>query len=100
VRSWAADIDRMSTNMRLAGWLLLVGSAVTLGLHLLGAPEDLYRWSYRHLLSGLDVPKDPSTGTVDAVRYTSLAGGLAELATGCALLLAGEIRRRRAPTPG
>jgi hypothetical protein len=30
-------------------------------------------------LSGLDVPEDPSEGTVDAVRYVSLIGGILEL---------------------
>ena len=78
--------------MRLAGLLLLVGAAITLGLHLLGAPEDLYGWLYHHLLSGLDVPKDPSAGTVDAVRYTSLIGGLVELAAGLALLALAWLR--------
>jgi hypothetical protein len=73
--------------MRLAGLLLLVGAAVTLALHLAGAPEDLYSWLYHHLLSGLDVPKEPSAGTVDAVRYTSLIGGLLELAAGLVLLV-------------
>ena len=86
--------------MRFVGLLLLVGAALSLALHLLGAPEDLYLWSYHHLLSGLEVPKNPSNGTVDAVRYTSLIGGLVELAAGTALLLADGIRRHRAPTPG
>ena len=79
--------------MRLAGLLLLAGAAITLAVHSLGAPEDLYRWSYDHLLSGLDVPRDPSPGTVDAVRYTSLLGGILELAAGISLLLI-DWRRR------
>jgi hypothetical protein len=87
-------------TVRLVGLLLVAGAALTLGLHALGAPEHLYRWLYDHLLSGLDVPKDPSAGTVDAVRYVSLIGGLCELAAGGALLITDEIRRRRAPTPG
>jgi hypothetical protein len=76
----------MSTNFRLAGLLLLAGSAITLALHLLGAPEGIYRWLYDHLLSVLNVPDEPSQGTVDAVKYVSLIGGLLELAGGLALL--------------
>ena len=72
--------------MRLFGSLLIVGAAVTLGLHLLGAPEGLYRWLYDHLLSGLDVPDEPSQGTVDVISYVSLIGGLLELIAGAALL--------------
>ena len=75
------------------GLLLLAGAAHTLDLNYLGAPEDLYRWSYDHLLSGLDVPKDPSEGTVNAVSYVSLIGGLLELAIGVTLLVAAGIRR-------
>jgi hypothetical protein len=78
--------------MRLAGLLLLVGAALTLALHFAGAPEDLYSWLYHHLLSGLDVPEEPSAGTVDAVRYTSLIGGLVELAAGLALLVLAWLR--------
>jgi hypothetical protein len=80
--------------VRLLGALLLVGAAVTLGLHSLGAPEELYRWLYHHLLSGLDVPEDPSEGTVNAVRYTSLVGGILELAVGVGLLIADAVRSR------
>jgi hypothetical protein len=72
--------------VRLFGSLLIVGAAVTLGLHLLGAPEGLYRWLYDHLLSGLDVPDEPSQGTVDVISYVSLIGGLLELIAGAALL--------------
>jgi hypothetical protein len=72
--------------VRIVGVLLIVGAAITLVLHVLGAPEGLYRWSYQHLLSGLDVPHDPSEGTVEAVRYTSLIGGLLQLVAGLALL--------------
>jgi hypothetical protein len=75
------------SKLRIAGLLLILGSAVTLGLHVLDAPEDLYRWLYHHLLSGLDVPKDPSEGTVNAVRYTSLIGGIGELVVGVGLLV-------------
>jgi hypothetical protein len=79
-------------GLRTAGLLLIAGSAVTLALHFLGVPEDVYRWLYHHLLSGLDVPKEPSTGTVDAVRYVSLVGGILELVGGIALLIANRLR--------
>jgi hypothetical protein len=80
-------------SMRLAGLLLLVGAAVSLGLDVLGAPEELYHWLYQHLLSGLDVPEEPSDGTVNAVRYTALLGGLAQLAVGLAMLVIGSRRQ-------
>jgi hypothetical protein len=70
-----------------------------MALHALGAPEDLYRWSYHHLLTGLDVPPDPSEGTVTAVSDVSLFGGIAELVVGASLLVADAIRRPPAPTP-
>ena len=82
------------SKLRIAGLLLIAGAAVTLGLHFAGVPEDLYRWLYHHLLSGLDVPEDPSEGSVDAVRYVSLFGGLLELACGVGLLVADLARRR------
>ncbi len=72
--------------MRLFGSLLLAGAAISLGLHVLGAPEALYGWLYHHLLGGLDVPEDPSDGTVAAVGYVSLIGGALELLGGVALL--------------
>jgi hypothetical protein len=81
------------TKLRIAGLLLILGAAITLALHFLGVPEDVYRWLYHHLLSGLDVPEDPSPGTVDAVRYTSLVGGIVEAVAGVALLLV-DWRRR------
>jgi hypothetical protein len=82
------------TKLRIAGLLLIAGSAITFGLHFLEAPEELYRWLYHHLLSGLDVPRDPSEGTVNAVRYTSLIGGILELVVGVGLLLADAMRSR------
>src|SRR5262249_20928980 len=82
------------SKLRIAGLLLIAGAAITLTLHWLGAPEALYRWLYHHLLSGLDVHEDPSEGTVDAIRYVSLIGGLLELAGGVALLVADLVRRR------
>jgi hypothetical protein len=74
------------SKLRIAGLLLIAGSAITFALHFLEVPEDLYRWLYHHLLSGLDVPKDPSEGTVTAVRDVSLFGAIAELVIGVALL--------------
>jgi hypothetical protein len=74
------------TRLRLFGFLLLAGAAITLALHFLGVPEDVYRWLYHHLLSGLDVPEDPSQGSLEAVRYVSLIGGLLELVAGLILL--------------
>jgi uncharacterized membrane protein len=82
------------SGLRSAGLLLLLGAAITFALHFAGVPEDLYRWLYHHLLSGLDVPKDPSHGTVDAVRDVSLVGGILELAGGIGLLIADRVRAR------
>jgi hypothetical protein len=82
------------TKLRIAGLLLIAGSAITFALHFLEVPEDLYRWLYHHLLSGLDVPKDPSEGTVTAVRDVSLFGGIAELAVGVGLLAWDAVRAR------
>jgi hypothetical protein len=78
----------------MAGLLLILGSAITFALHFLEAPEELYRWLYHHLLSGLDVPRNPSHGTVNAVRYTSLVGGILELVIGIGLLVADAVRSR------
>jgi hypothetical protein len=39
------------------------------------------------LLSGLDVPEEPSQTAVDVVRYTALVGGAVQLAAGAGLLL-------------
>jgi hypothetical protein len=75
------------SKLRTAGLLLIAGSAITLALHFIGVPEDVYRWLYHHLLSGLDVPREPSSGTVEAVRDVSLVGGMLELLIGLALLL-------------
>jgi multisubunit Na+/H+ antiporter MnhB subunit len=78
--------------VRLAGLFLVVGAAFTLVLHFLSAPESLYEWLYHHLLSGLDVPKEPSQGTVDLVSYFSLIGGLLELIAGVAVLAIDRLR--------
>ena len=79
--------------MRLAGILLVAGAAITLGLHLIEAPEHLYRWLYDHLLSGLDVPDEPPQWSLDAIEYVSLIGGLLELVAGVALLVVDRLRR-------
>jgi hypothetical protein len=84
------------TRLRIAGLALLAGAALTLALHAAGAPEDLYRWAYHHLLGGLDVPEDPSQGTVDAVSLTSLIGGILEAVAGVALLVVDAKRSARA----
>jgi hypothetical protein len=81
------------TKLRIAGLALIAGSALSLALHFLDAPEELYRWLYHHLLSGLDVPEDPSAGTVNAVRIVSLTGGVLELVAGIALLIVDWVRR-------
>ena len=82
------------TKLRIAGLLLIAGSAITFGLHFLEAPESLYRWLYHHLLSGLDVPEDPSEGTVEAVRLVSLIGGIIELVAGIGVLAFDWVRAR------
>lgn len=81
------------SGLRTAGWLLIAGSVVTFTLHLAGGPEHLYRWLYHHLLSGLDVPKNPSHGSIEAVRLVSLIGGILELVVGVALLVWDRARR-------
>jgi hypothetical protein len=73
--------------------LLILGAAITLAIHALEVPEELYRWLYEHLLSGLDVPDEPSEGSLDAIGYVSLIGGLLQLAAGLGLL-ARSARRR------
>ena len=78
----------------MAGLLLIAGSAITLALHFLEAPEELYRWLYHQLLSGLDVPEDPSDGSIEAVRLLSLIGGILELVVGIGLLIFDWARAR------
>ena len=80
------------TGLRTAGLLLLLGAAITLALHFAGVPEDVYRWLYHHLLSGLDVPEEPSDRSIDAIRHVSLFGGILELLAGVSLLIADRIR--------
>jgi hypothetical protein len=88
---------RMVTDRRLliAGALLLLGGAITLSLHAAGAPESLLDLLYDTLLSGLDVPPDPSDTATDIVNYVSLLGGIGELVAGMALLVAYRLRQRR-----
>jgi hypothetical protein len=76
----------------MAGLLLIAGAAITFALHFLEVPEDVYRWLYHHLLSGLNVPDDPSEGSVDAIRYVSLIGGILEALIGVGLLVADRLR--------
>ena len=80
------------SKLRIAGLLLIGGSAITLGLHALDAPEHLYRWLYDHLLSGLDVPEDPPQWSLDLIGHVSLIGGLLELVAGLAVLLVEQTR--------
>jgi len=54
----------------------------------------LLRFSYKSLLSGLDVPPEPSAFAVDLVRYTALAGGVLQLLAGLVVFGFG-IRRDR-----
>ena len=76
----------MSRRLLIAGLLLLVGGAITLTLYVASVPESLLDFLYDTLLSGLEVAPHPSQTATDIVRYVSLAGGLAELAAGLALL--------------
>jgi hypothetical protein len=80
------------SKLRIAGLLLIVGSAITLGLHALDAPEHLYRWLYEHLLSGLDVPEDPPQWSLDLISHVSLIGGILELVAGVTVLLVERTR--------
>ena len=83
------------SRLRIAGLALLAGAVLSFGLHFAGAPEDLYRWLYHHLLGGLDVPEDPSKGTVTAVRLTSLIAAILEAVAGAVLLVIDLSRSRR-----
>jgi hypothetical protein len=71
---------------------LILGGLLSLGIDALGAPEALLRFLYDTLLSGLDVPDEPSQTAVDIVRWFARVGGLLELSGG-AVLLAVAIRR-------
>jgi hypothetical protein len=82
-------------DMRIIGLLLVAGAALTLALHQVGAPDELYRWLYEHLLAGRDVPEEPPRWSLDAIGYVSLIGGLAELAAGTAVLVVDRFRTRQ-----
>jgi hypothetical protein len=78
--------------VRLVGYLLVAGAAISLLLHALGAPEELYRWLYDHLLSGLDVPDEPPPWSLDLIGLVELIGGLVQLCAGLALLAIDRLR--------
>jgi hypothetical protein len=84
-----------SQDMRIIGLLLVAGAALTLALHQVEAPDELYRWLYDNLLSGLDVPEEPPRWSLDAIGYVSLIGGLLELAAGIAVLAVDRVRTRQ-----
>jgi hypothetical protein len=81
-------------TLRAVGLLLVAGGLFSIGLDAVGAPEALLRFSYESMLSGLDVPPEPSTFAVDLVRYTALAGGVLQLLAGLVVFGIG-IRRER-----
>jgi hypothetical protein len=76
----------LNRRLLIAGLLLLIGGVVTLSLHAAGVPESLLDFLYDTLLSGLDVPPDPSQTADDIVNYVSLVGGIAELSAGAMLV--------------
>jgi hypothetical protein len=77
-------------RLQIAGLLLLAGGVITLAVHAAGAPEALLEFLYDTLLSGLDVPEEPSQTAKDIVNYVSLLGGILELAAGAVLVAAGS----------
>jgi hypothetical protein len=81
--------------LRVVGLLLVAGGLLGLGLDLAGAPEALLRFLYEKLLSGLDVPEEPSATAVDLVRYVALIGGILQVAAGLVLLAIGFGRGAR-----
>jgi hypothetical protein len=76
----------LNSRLRIAGLLLLLGGVITLSLHAAGVPESLLDFLYDTLLSGLDVPRDPSQTAKDIVNYSSLVGGIVEVLAGLAIL--------------
>jgi len=78
--------------VRVIGLLLLAGAVLTLALHLLGAPDELYRWLYDNLLSGLDVPEHPPQWSLDLIGRVTLIGGILELVAGLAVLAVDRTR--------
>jgi hypothetical protein len=83
-------------RLMIAGLLLLSGAVITLSLHAAGAPEALLDFLYDKLLSGLDVPPNPSQAAKDIVGYVSLVGGIAELVAGVGLMGVSAARSRGA----
>jgi hypothetical protein len=84
----------LNRRLLIAGLLLLIGGVVTLSLHAAGVPDSLLNFLYDTLLSGLDVPADPSQTATDIVNYVSLVGGIPELAAGAALVGVYLVRQR------
>jgi hypothetical protein len=81
--------------LRVVGLLLVAGGLLSLGLDLAGAPEALLRFLYEKLLSGLDVPEEPSATAVNLVRYVALLGGILQVAAGLVVLAIGAGRGAR-----
>ena len=79
-------------TLRVAGLLLVAGGLLSLGLDAAGAPEALLRLSYGKLLSGLEVPAEPSATAVGLVRYTALVGGVLQLLAGLVVFWVGARR--------
>jgi hypothetical protein len=84
----------LNRRLLIAGLLLLIGGVVTLSLHAAGVPDSLLNFLYDTLLSGLDVPSDPSQTATDIVNFVSLVGGIAELAGGAVVVFVCFARAR------
>jgi hypothetical protein len=71
---------------RTAGLLLIAGGFLSLAFDAVSGPEWMLRFAHHHLLSGLDVPRDPSSTAEGIVRWFARCAALAELAAGAVLL--------------